>query len=106
MPSDRQLSGLFLGIGIAFKLYPVIFLPLFLAGLSSWRSRLRYAAIALGIPLVTAAPVLLTSPFDLMRTLGSFSTGVGPAGFDPPQSFRLLLAAHRLPVGTGTLLAA
>ena len=105
-PSDLRLSSLFLGIGIAFKLYPVIFLPLFLAGLSSWRSRLRYAAIALGIPLVTAAPVLLTSPFELMRTLGSFSTGVGPGGFDPSQSFWWLLADIGVPVGTGTVLAA
>src|SRR3989454_510503 len=105
-PSDLRLSSLFLGIGIAFKLYPVIFLPLFLAGLSSWRSRLRYAAIALGIPLVTAAPVLLTSPFELMRTLGSFSTGVGLGGCDPSQSFWWLLADIGVPVGTGTVLAA
>src|SRR3989449_332381 len=105
-PSDLRLSSLFLGIGIAFKLYPVIFLPLFLAGLSSWRSRLRYAAIALGIPLVTAAPVLLTSPFELMRTLGSFSTGVGPGVFGPSQSFWWLLADIGVPGGTGTVLAA
>jgi len=105
-PANLRLSSLFLGIGIAFKLYPVIFLPLFLAGLTSWRSRLRYAAFALGIPLLTAAPVLLTSPFELMRTLGGFSTGVGPGGFDPSQSFWWLLADVGLPVGTSTVLVA
>ena len=105
-PADPRLSSLFLGIGIAFKLFPVIFLPLFLAGLGSWRSRLQYAGIALGIPLVTAAPVLLTSPLELMRTLGGFSTGVGPGGFDPSQSFWWLLVDVGVPVGTGTVLVA
>ena len=57
----HSASAISLGLGVCAKLYPGILVPAFLAALSSWRSRGRYALTA------TAAVAAVNLPFMLMN---------------------------------------
>jgi hypothetical protein len=58
-------SALSLGLGIAYKLYPAMLLPVFLMGVPSLKARARYVAAALTIPCISSLVYLAYSPFFL-----------------------------------------
>ena len=72
-----ELAALLLGLGLSFKVYPVVILPLLIAAVPGWRRRGRVALLAALPGLITAGPVLVESPSEFLRTLGLFVVGAG-----------------------------
>ena len=61
----QEASALLLGLGFAWKFYPVLFLPLILTRLPSWRARVLYILL-LGVPFVLSLlPILYLNPDGL-----------------------------------------
>ena len=77
-------SAATLGLAILNKTWPVLFLPVVLMRLNSWRARLGYAALALGIPALAVAAYLLAYDADPTPMLGRALTHRGVAGFWGP----------------------
>lgn len=73
------LSGLCLGIAVLSKTWPVMFLPIVLLRLATWRRRILYAAFA------TAVPILGIVLFELLfpRSVGALLTRALRAGAIP-----------------------
>jgi len=75
--SDRHsASAVSLGLGVCAKLYPGILLPALLAGLPSWRSRGKYAAIAAIVFTLVNLPFMITG-FQTWLGTWSFLAGWG-----------------------------
>ncbi len=104
-PQRLDLAALLLGLGIAFKLYPVVLLPVACAQCTSWKARLRLLAFAALPAAISAGPVLLASPSEFLSTLGVFVSGRGgePSAFTIPY---VLEAAGFGSLPLGTALAA
>ncbi len=79
-------SATSLGLAILNKTWPVLFLPVVLIRLGSWRSRLGYAALALGIPALAVAAYLLAYDADPAPMLGRALTHRGNAGYWGPSA--------------------
>ncbi|MEM2865392.1 MAG: glycosyltransferase 87 family protein [Candidatus Bathyarchaeia archaeon] len=62
-PGTYDRSALALGLGIGYKLYPAMFLPLLLRGVPGPKARLRYMALASSIPCLSSLAYLAYSPF-------------------------------------------
>ncbi len=90
-PGKQDISALLLGLGVAVKLYPVVFIPLVLAALPAWRPRLRYSLLALAPPTVSSATILAASLSQYLAALGSFTVTTTTTGAD--QNFLYALAA-------------
>jgi hypothetical protein len=73
--SGRHLGAFSLGLGIATKLYPLLFLPALLAVMPDLRHRLKVVAVAAVPPLLTSAPFLLSNPFAYLGIVFSFAGG-------------------------------
>jgi len=75
--SERHsASAVSLGLGVCAKLYPGILLPALLAGLPSWRSRGKYAAIAAIVLAVVNLPFMIMG-FQTWLGTWSFLAGWG-----------------------------
>ncbi|HEX9708814.1 MAG TPA: glycosyltransferase 87 family protein [Candidatus Thermoplasmatota archaeon] len=94
-PPRRDLAALALGVGVAFKLYPIVLLPVALGALPSWRARARFLALATLPGALSAGPLLLASPSQLLEILGVFVV----SGSNAPQP---LTVAYLLVGPTGT----
>jgi hypothetical protein len=70
-----DLAALLLGLGIAFKLYPILLVPLGLSALPTAKARLRFLALAALPGAISAGPALLLSPVEFLRTIGVFAVG-------------------------------
>ncbi len=81
-PARHDAAAIALGLGIAFKLYPLVLVPLFVAGSMGWRSRIRFLAIAAVPFLFSSAPVLWASPAAFLRVLVGFTVVPGVVGTD------------------------
>jgi hypothetical protein len=79
-------SAAILGLAILNKTWPVLFLPVVLIRLSSWRARLGYAALALGIPALAVVAYLLATDADPAPMLGRALTHRGNAGYWGPSA--------------------
>lgn len=98
-PAPRHdLSALLLGTAIAFKIYPLVLIPVALASLGGWKGRLRYIVLAALPGALTVGPVLLSSPRELLSTLGAFTTGMGAGGLDLNLSVWWVIADSGIPV--------
>ena len=72
---DLTKSALFLGLGIATKIYPILLIPVFLLELKGVRSRTTYAALALVPPIVFSLPFFLWDPISYIELLTVRSVG-------------------------------
>lgn len=72
-----ELAALLFGLGIAFKVYPLVLVPLLAALVPTWRERAHLVLLAALPGALTAGPVLLVSPLEFLRTLGLFVVGAG-----------------------------
>lgn len=77
-------SATALGFAVLNKTWPVIFLPVILMRLRTWRARLLYGLIALGIPVAFAALYLLVFRADPAPMLRRALTHRGVSGFWGP----------------------
>jgi hypothetical protein len=77
-------SAAAVGLAILNKTWPVLFLPVVLIRLSSWRARLGYAALALSIPALAVAAYLLAYDADPAPMLGRALTHRGNPGYWGP----------------------
>jgi hypothetical protein len=84
-PRSDFASALSLGFAIAFKTWPLFFLPLFLASLSSKKERLAYGGICLLLPLLLLLPFLLSCGWE--PTLQALSYG-GSQALSLPEALR------------------
>lgn len=106
-PRSDFASALSLGFAIAFKTWPIFFLPLFVMGLAGTTERLRYAALSLALPLLLLLPFIFScgpsevfgtlfytgsSAFSMPESLRGFFFGVGAS----PQSYRAAAEAWRM----------
>jgi hypothetical protein len=76
--ADR--AGLALSAAIALKSFPVLLLPVFLIQTDAWRSRVRFAALALGPVALLLVPYALHDPGALRRELFGYG-GVADLGW-------------------------
>ena len=84
-PRSDLASALSLGFAIAFKTWPLFFLPLFLKGLSSATERRRYAVAALALPLLLLLPFAMSEPLaPLFKALAY----TGSQAFSLPEALR------------------
>ena len=88
-------SGAAVGLAVLNKTWPVLFLPVILIRLQSWRSRFGYAALALGIPALAVAAYLLAYDADPMPMLGRALTHRGNPGYWGPSAVLVPAAALR-----------
>jgi len=79
-------SAAAVGLAILNKTWPVLFLPVVLIRLGSWRARLGYSALALGIPALAVAAYLLATNADPALMLGRALTHRGNAGYWGPSA--------------------
>jgi len=71
------LSSLFLGLGIALKGWPAIFLPVFLAKIPTNRERLTFLTVSILMPLLSFTPLIVYMPKKLINYI-LFYPGGGP----------------------------
>jgi hypothetical protein len=93
------LSGIWLGIGILFKSWPILALPALLNGIKSWKNQLIFLALAGLIPLMAVLFYLQVFNADLTKVLAhalGYNRGIGVWGYT--YLFRLL--AYFLPAFT------
>jgi hypothetical protein len=74
-------SGLALGLGVWFKTVPLLFLPVFLPRLASWRERLIYSALAVGPAVLGTLPYLFLWPADVIENFVGYSSWFGQWGY-------------------------
>lgn len=79
-------SAVAVGLAILNKTWPVLFLPVVLLRLGSWRARLGYTALALGIPALAVVAYLLAYDADPAPMLGRALTHRGNAGYWGPSA--------------------
>lgn len=77
---QTSLSAVMLGLAIATKSFPFLFLPVFLFALPSKRARIRYMVIALAPVAALLLPFILRIPSAVVEQLFGYS-GVGLLGF-------------------------
>lgn len=63
-----------LGIGIALKGFPVLFLPAFLVGLASWSQAIVFSLLAGGVLLLISAPYLSQGGDRLLRIVLNYTS--------------------------------
>ena len=107
---QRQRAGgsaAALGLAILNKTWPVLLLPVIFLRLSTWRARLLYTLIALGIPTLAVIVYLLANDIAPMTMLGRALTHRGVAGYWGPSAvlFPLAKARPALQPAADTLLA-
>jgi 4-amino-4-deoxy-L-arabinose transferase-like glycosyltransferase len=81
--SERRslvLSALFLGLGVATKSVPILFLPLFLMGIGFWKKRLLYILGAVVPAFVMTLPYYLATPESVMNYAVRYSSRFGSWG--------------------------
>ena len=88
-------SGAALGLAVLNKTWPVLFLPVILIRLKSWRARIGYAALAIGIPALAVAAYLLAYDADPAPMLGRALTHRGNPGYWGPSAVLVPAAALR-----------
>ncbi len=92
------LSAIILGLAIAFKLYPVLLLPLVLLELKGHKQRLAFATIAIAPTLLFTLPFGLYMPAAVMRELFLYK-GVALLGMlVPARSVYVPLAHDHFPL--------
>ena len=70
-----MLSGLFLGLGFAFKYYPLFLLPFYMVKLKSWPERFKYFILFILPMALSFIPIYLLSPMSIHSYLFGFQTG-------------------------------
>jgi hypothetical protein len=79
-------SAATVGLAILNKTWPVLFLPVVLMRLGSWRARLGYTTLALGIPALAVVAYLLAYEANPAPMLGRALTHRGNAGYWGPSA--------------------
>ena len=79
-------SAAAVGLAILNKTWPVLFLPVVIMRLGSWRARLGYTALALGIPVLVVVAYLMAYDADPAPMLGRALTHRGNAGYWGPSA--------------------
>jgi hypothetical protein len=79
-------SGAALGLAILNKTWPVLFLPVVVLRLPSWRARIGYSALALAVPALAVVAYLLAFDADPAPMLGRALTHRGNAGYWGPSA--------------------
>jgi hypothetical protein len=74
-------SGLALGLGVWFKAVPLLFLPVFLPRLASWRERWVFGGLAVGPALIGTLPYLFLWPLDVIENFVAYSSWFGQWGY-------------------------
>lgn len=80
----EKSSAAALGLAILNKTWPVVTLPVFLIRLGDWRSRVFYAMVALGVPVLSSLAYLLIFSADPMPMLRRALTHRGVPGYWGP----------------------
>ncbi len=75
-PRNTDLAALLLGIGIAFKLYPLIFIPLALAKIHQSIPKIRFLLLSAAPLSITSIPAFLYSPHQFLAVMAGFTIGV------------------------------
>lgn len=75
-----NLAALMFGLGIAFKLYPIIFVPVGIATVPRLFAKTRFLIIAVTPFLVTSLPALIYSSRQYFSVLAGFTTGIASNG--------------------------
>lgn len=84
-PNSDLASAISLGFAIAYKTWPLFFLPLFLKAFVTPRERLRYFALSLAFPLLLLLPFLLSCGLEPTVKALSYS---GSQAFSLPEALR------------------
>ncbi|MFW3146243.1 MAG: glycosyltransferase 87 family protein [Thermoplasmatota archaeon] len=63
------MSGAFLGMGFALKLYPLFMVPLFFLAFRKWKERILFVIGFITIPILASLPILLVDPILISRYL-------------------------------------
>lgn len=95
--SRYMWAGIALGLGISVVIFPVLFLPAFLAHLDSWRKRGIFLVMAGIPPGVVFAPYLITDFPAVYQMVFGYGSEFGTWG----SSFLLSLFAEKIWAGPG-----
>jgi len=66
-------AALCLGLGIAFKPFPVLVVPVFLLYIGRWRERIQFCALIIVPTLVLLLPFLLQDPGSVVRPIFGYA---------------------------------
>ncbi len=80
-PRRSAISALWLGLSILDKTWPVLFLPVIWLRLTTWRARIVYPLVALGVPLGGVIFYLLVWRADPLQMLQRPLTHLGVPGY-------------------------
>jgi hypothetical protein len=95
---DRyRWAGLILGFGISMVIFPVLFIPAFLAKLGTWRKRIVFLIMAGIMPALFFAPYLLTDFTSVYQKVFRYNSEFGTWG----SSFLLRLFVDHVWAGPG-----
>ena len=105
------LSGLFLGAGMALKIYPLFIVPAVVLSMERWPDRFKHLGAFLAVPIIASIPILMVDPslmFDyLVRQTGGWGSAMsvtylldaGSAFIGVPSLVPLLLMSLMMLVG-------
>lgn len=98
---EKKLSGLFLGLAIAWRHYPILLLPAFLLKCPDRRSAWRFLIAAAAPSVVTALPFIVADPAAMLRAIG-YTGIVGSLGWHviADSAFRIFAGSPLLPDST------
>ncbi|MCK5774044.1 MAG: hypothetical protein KAH57_09690 [Thermoplasmata archaeon] len=82
------LSGVFLGAGMALKIYPLFIVPAVVLAMERWPDRFKHLAALLAVPIIVSIPIMLVDPSLMFDYLFEQTSGWGSA-----MSVRYLLDA-------------
>jgi Glycosyltransferase family 87 len=74
----RLLVAALIGVGAAIKTVPILLILAFLPSIKGLAARARFCLIAVGIPVVSTLPWVLTNPRSLSIIVNYTGIGVGP----------------------------
>ncbi len=84
---DRYvLSGVFLGAGMALKIYPLFIVPAIVLAIERWPDRFKHLGAFLAVPMIASIPILMVDPSLIFDYLIQQTGGWGSA-----MSIRYLL---------------
>ncbi len=103
-PRNPDLAAFLLGLGIAFKLYPLILVPIAIATVPHLFTKIRFLILAITPFLATSLPALIYSPHQYFSVLTGFTTGIVSNGLGLYLSLWWLLQISGVRITATTLL--
>ncbi len=94
------LSGLFLGAGMALKIYPLFIVPAIVLAIERWPDRFKHLGAFLAVPIIASIPIIMVDPSLIFDYLIQQTGGWGSA-----MSVRYLLDAASAFLGVSPLVS-